>query len=478
MQNRTLTSVLLVLAMATGFLVSQWWSSEPKPAAKEVQDPLYWVAPMDANYRRDKPGKSPMGMDLVPVYGNKTYGALVGSVQLAPEIRQGLGVRTTEVVHRSLVQQYEATTTIEFNEAYITRVHPHVDGWIEAMGVVTKGDAVTKGQPLYTLYSPTLVNVQEELLVALERGQQALINSAKDRLRTLGVSESTIEAISASKKIERAVTHLAPMSGVVTDLTIRQGMYVQPGTQLMAIADPTSLWVIGEVTHDANVTDLSAAPITVNLAGRPLPQWQTKIDYVYPQVDAYRRTLRFRAPLTHTEGTLKPGMYAQATIKLPPSTPELAIPIEALIRTAGQDRVVMICSDGSFKSVEITRGNVIGDWVEIRKGLRHGDQVVTSAQFLIDSESSKDSDFQRMSHNDSASCQPASMSDHSMEGMDHSMEGMDHSMEGMDHSMEDMNHSMEGMDHSMEGMDHSMEGMDHSMEGMNHSQHAGEHDHD
>ena len=143
-------------------------------------------------------------------------------------------------------------------------------------------------------------------------------------------------------------------------------------------------------------------------------------------------------------------MYAQATIELPPRTPELAIPVDALIRTEGLDRVVMICSDGSFKSVEITRGDVIGDWVEIREGLRHGDQVVTSAQFLIDSESSKDSDFQRMSKNDGDSCQPASMSDHSMDGMDHSMEGMDHSMEGMDHSMDDMDHD----------------------------QHAGEHDHD
>lgn len=397
MGKRTIQLLSIALAVAAGFLSHLWWFSGQTPVHDENSKPLYWVAPMDPNYQRDQPGKSPMGMDLIPVYPRDITHASKGSIQLTPTISHGLGVRTAPVILRQLQRRIWANGVIAFNEELLVHMHPRVDGWIDELFVATAGDLVLSGQPLLSLYSPTLTNAQEELLVALNHGQAPMISAAKARLRALHIHESTIAELIKSRAIQPSVILEAPQSGVLTALTVRKGMYVQPGTEMAVIAPTDALWLLGEVAQGYDVSDILGASVTVTLPGAPSPPWHSVIDYVYPALTGQRRTIQFRASLANVEQQLKPGMYVSVTIEPPPSAPVLVIPTEALIRARETDRVVLICQDGGYKSITVEAGNIAGDWVEIRNGLVEGDQVVTSAQFLIDSESSKDSDFQRFS---------------------------------------------------------------------------------
>jgi membrane fusion protein, copper/silver efflux system len=376
--------------------------SQGNDVASTEKKPLYWVAPMNPNYKRDKPGKSPMGMDLIPVYeeGGAGEDSGPGTIKISPEVLNNLGVRTVLAERKPLHFQIQTVGYIEYDEDQLVHVHPRVEGWVEKLYVKASGDPVKKGQPLYEIYSPELVNAQEELLLALQRNTPRLIRAAKNRLKALQVPQTAIDQLDKTKKVKQTVTFYAPQGGVVDNLNIREGVFVMPGSTIMSIGTLKHVWVDAEIFERQAAAVAVGLPVTMTLGYLPGKEWLGDVDYVYPALDVKTRTLRVRLRFKNENEFLKPGMYAQVIIHAKNSDDRLVVPKEALIRTGSVNRVVLALDEGRFKSINVKVGRFDGQSAEILSGLAEGDRVVSSAQFLIDSESSKTSDFKRMSHAD------------------------------------------------------------------------------
>lgn len=428
MNKKTIATMLalLITAIVSHYLTKLFWLDNRHVAAEQgIDEPLYWVAPMNPDYTKDGPGKSPMGMDLVPVYAsNVAKSDSPGIVTISPDVVNNLGVRTATASLRT--QHTEITTVgyVKYDEDQLVHIHPRVEGWIENLYVKAAGDPVQKGEPLYALYSPQLVNAQEELILALNRSNARLLQASQERLQALNIDKKVIEQLKKDRKVKQNVTFFAPQTGVVDNLNIREGFFVKPGTTLMSIANLDDVWVEAEVfERQASLVEVGL-PVTMNLDYLPGQQWQGMVDYVYPSLDPKTRTARVRLRFSNIDGLLKPNMFAQVAIHADQSAPVLTIPKEAVIRTGKQNRVVLAMGEGRFKSIAITLGRMDDHYAQIVTGLKAGDRVVSSAQFLLDSESSKRSDFKRMNHDDD---------DDENEVIDEPI-GIDHSQ----HRMEDM----------------------------------------
>jgi Cu(I)/Ag(I) efflux system membrane fusion protein len=416
------------VGLIIGSLVN--WPGSDGPESETPADPagpLYWVAPMDPDYRRDGPGKSPMGMDLVPVYADDGDGDRPGTVRIAPNVVNNLGVRTATVERGFLEPEIRTVGHVAFDENELVHIHPRVEGWIQTLKVKAEGDPVTAGSPLFELYSPTLVNAQEELLLALNRNNPALIEAALQRLDALEVPASTIESVRRTRTVSQTINIPAPQSGVVQTLAVREGMYVSPGMNVMTIGPLDHVWLVGELYERQALSVGAGDAISLSLDYLPGREWTGTVDYVYPSLNEITRTVRVRAVLQNEDGALKPGMFGELRIRAArKGAPALLIPREALIRTGTQNRVVLALEEGRFRSVAVKPGHIGRYQVEILEGLMEGDRIVSSAQFLIDSESSKTSDFRRMDYTT-----PNDHSDHSDHSETNDSE-MDHS--GADHS--------------------------------------------
>jgi membrane fusion protein, copper/silver efflux system len=386
--------------LLSGYLKPQNAVQESAPLTVKKK-PLYWVAPMDPNYRRDKPGKSPMGMDLIPFYGEEG-GANdgPGTVKISPDVVNNLGVRTATVQRGFLHSQIQTVGYVKYDEDQLVHIHPRVSGWIEHLYVKASGDPVKKGEPLYSLYSPELVNAQEELLIALERDKSQLIKAAVNRLTSLRVSSWAISQIKKNREVQQNITFYAPQDGVIANLDIRQGFYVKPGSTIMSIGAIDQVWVEAEVFERQASEVVVGLPVTMTLDYLPGKEWLGEVNYVYPTLNTKTRTLRVRLRFDNEKEMLKPGMFAQVVINLENSKKTLLVPKEAVIRTGLSNRVVLALGRGRFKSVNVKVGRFDQQSAEILSGLSEGERVVTSAQFLIDSESSKTSDFKRMNHSE------------------------------------------------------------------------------
>ena len=387
-------------ALTAGVLLSlpaeHTMPSNDKTSSKK--EPLYWVAPMDSNYRRDEPGLSPMGMDLVPVYEESDSGANEGpgSVKISPTVINNLGVRTAPVEFAALENEVNTVGYVQYNQDQLIHIHPRVEGWVETLYVKAAGDQVKQDEPLYTLYSPQLVNAQEEFVLALKRNNPVLIRAAKARLKSLNVSEGFISRLQKSQQVLQNITFYSRQGGVVDELNIREGFYVKPDTSMMSIAQLDEVWVEAEVFERQAELIRVGLPVTMTLDYLSGQRWQGQVDYIYPTLDAKNRTLRVRLRFNNEGHQLKPNMFAQVSIHSQKAEKQLIVPKEAVIRTGSQNRIVIALGEGRFKSVEVTLGRSDTTHTEILSGVLAEDEVVTSAQFLIDSESSKNSDFKRM----------------------------------------------------------------------------------
>jgi len=404
--NSTKTSLFigvfigLTISAATYILTAGNIMNSEKVAEKLEEEPLYWVAPMDANFQRDEPGLSPMGMDLVPVYADSGEGPDegVGTIRISPDVINNLGVRTVSAEYKKLDKQIDTVGYVAYDEDKLVHIHPRVDGWIEKLYVTSVGSMVTKGQPLYDLYSPALVNAQEELLLGLERKNKRLIKAAENRLVALHLPEKAIKNLKKARKVQQSITFYSPQNGVVENLNIRTGFFVKPGATLMSIGDLSEVWVEAEIFERQAAQVLVDTKVMMRLDYLPGKDFSGKVDFIYPALDADTRTVKVRIHVDNQSGEFKPNMFAQVTIYTSNDTRALLIPKEALIRTGSQNRVVLALGGGSFKSVAVTVGRFDNDSVEILSGLAEGEYIVSSAQFLLDSESSKSSDFMRMNH--------------------------------------------------------------------------------
>jgi Cu(I)/Ag(I) efflux system membrane fusion protein len=297
---------------------------------------------------------------------------------------------------------------VQYDQDKLVHIHPRIQGWVDKLYTRSSGDPIKKGQALYEIYSPQLVNAQEELLLAIQRstsdqatlnsGNNRLIDAARDRLKALQLDDSFIALLMRNKKVQQTVTFYSPQDGVIDNLNIQEGFYVQPGTTMMSIGALDDVWVEAEIFERQASLIKVGLPVTMMLDYLPGRSWQGTIDYVYPTLDAKTRTLRLRLRFANNDGALKPNMFARLEIHSNREENLLVVPREAVIRTGNQDRVVLALGEGRFKSVAVELGRLDGNFAEILGGLVAGEKVVTSAQFLLDSESSKTSDFMRMAH--------------------------------------------------------------------------------
>ncbi|MDH3304392.1 MAG: efflux RND transporter periplasmic adaptor subunit [Gammaproteobacteria bacterium] len=391
--------VAVAAAIFIGILIGRSTDSTSQtagaPASSGDREVLYWVAPMDANYRRAEPGKSPMGMDLVPVYADEVD-AQPGVVAIDATIVNNLGVRTAKAKYGELSQRIETVGYVGYDEDTVQHVHTRVDGWIEKLATKATGDAVQKGQLLFELYSPTLVNAQEEYLIAWRSTNESLLKASRERLAALGVTASEVARLDRERTVRQRVRVYAEVDGVITHLGVREGIYVTPATEIMSVAELDKIWVLAEVFERQAAWVKPGQSAVVELDYLPGETWHGKVDYVYPELDPKTRTLKVRLRFDNVAQTLRPNMFARVTIHGDSVGEVVHVPREALIRGGSIDRVVVALGAGRFRAQPVQVGIESGDRVAIRKGVSVGELVVVSGQFLIDSESNIGSALARM----------------------------------------------------------------------------------
>ena len=371
------------------------------PVYKEQQkepEILYWVAPMGPNFKRDQPGKSPMGMDLVPVYADADGDD--NAIRIDPAVINNLGVRTAKVESGPLWRRIDAVASIGVDDNRVSHINLRTQGWVERMVVKSEGERVKQGDLLFELYSPDLLNAQEEYVQALGSGNASLIRASRERLIALGLEVDQIKALRRSRKTQRLVKVYAPQDGIVSSLKVGEGMFVKPATTIMTLADLSRVWVLAEVFERQADWVAVGQPAEVRLPYLPGRLWEGRVEYIYPELNPKTRTLRVRLVFDNPDEALKPNMYGKAAIFAGPKRDVLSVPREALIRSGSGNRLVVALGNGRFESREVLIGIESGDWTEIVEGVNEGEEVVVSAQFLIDSEASIKGSFVRLEAGD------------------------------------------------------------------------------
>ena len=385
-------SILIAIVLLVGYSSFEYSVSA---IAGEEQEVLYWVAPMDANYRRDKPGKSPMGMDLIPFYAGADEDG--STVTISPTVVQNLGVRTAKAELTRLWRGIDTVGYVDYDESKVSHIHLRTEGWIEKLAVESEGERVKKGDFLFDIYSPKLVNAQEELVTALATGNKGLIAATKERLSALGISASQIKKLQQDKKVRQRISIYAPQDGVVSALPVREGMFVKPSQKVMTLGDLSSVWLLAEVFERQSQWVEVGQMAEVSLSYIPGKNWEGQVEYIYPSLDPKTRTLKVRLRFDNPGEQLKPNMYANVKIFGGAKENTIVIPIEGLIRTGRDERVIIDLGGGKFEARDVTAGIESGNYVEIMIGVNDGDKIVTSGQFLIDSEASMRASLTRMS---------------------------------------------------------------------------------
>lgn len=387
----------VALGLLIGLLVADVPGDSTGGTSSDEKEILYWVAPMDANYRRNEPGKSPMGMDLVPVYaGEETGGDDENELQISASTVNNIGVRTAAAIVSDLNREIDTVGFVTIDETRTAHVHVRTSGWIDVLYRKAVGEPVKKGEPIFELYSPDLVSAQAEYLQALKLNNQPFLQAAEHRLRALGMTISEINTLKTSGKAKERIAVQAPQDGVIMALNVGEGMYVTPGQTVFSLADLSRIWVKAEIFEAQ--TGLVSVGQEAELTFPYLPgeSWTGAVGYIYPEVDPKSRTVQVRLSFANTDGRLKPNMHGDIIIAADASEGALSIPREALIRTGKTDRVILALGDGRFRPAEVIAGAEIDDRVIILDGLSEGEDVVTSGQFLIDSEASLNGAFLRM----------------------------------------------------------------------------------
>jgi Cu(I)/Ag(I) efflux system membrane fusion protein len=373
--------------------------AEASPA-KAPRKILYYRNPMDPTITSDRPMKDSMGMDYVPVYADDApsndappEAEEAGVVRIAPELVQNLGVRTAAVKRQRLALDINTVGTVAVDEHAVTALNPRVSGWVDQLHIKAVGEEVAPGQVLAEIYSPELELAQEEFLIALKgaRGSsdgRALLDAARQRLRRFRVDESEIAALRRSRHAPRTLPLRSPYRGVVTELNARQGGYVTPETRMYALADLFRVWVNVEVYASQLPWVKQGDSATLTLPFMPGRSWSGRIEYLYPTLNTQSRTVQARLAFDNPDGTLKPGMYANATIHAAARDNVLAVPRESLILTGTETAVILAPGQGRFRPVPVEPGVEDAGHVEILKGVQEGQQVVLSGQFLLDAEAS------------------------------------------------------------------------------------------
>jgi Cu(I)/Ag(I) efflux system membrane fusion protein/cobalt-zinc-cadmium efflux system membrane fusion protein len=372
----------------------------------------YWVAPMNPSYIRDKPGKSPMGMDLVPVYEEKgEEKEPVSTIRIDPVTMQNMGVRLGRVERRRLVKDIRTVGNITYDETKIFAVNTKFSGWIEKLYVDFVGDEVKKGQPLFDIYSPELVTAQEEYLLALEQYErlsdssyprvrqvtEGLLKASRTRLQYWDLTDEQIAQIGSSGKTRKTLTVYSPATGVVTKKSAFEGHFVKEGEIQYEIVNLATVWVDVDIYEYELPWVKKGMPAEMELAYIPGKPFKGKVLFIYPYLEIKTRTARLRLQFANPNDELKPGMYADIFLKSTVAKNTLVVPQEAVI-FSGMRRVVYVSlGEGKFEPREIKLGSEgNANEYQVLDGLKEGEEIVLSAQFMLDSESRLQEAIQKM----------------------------------------------------------------------------------
>jgi Cu(I)/Ag(I) efflux system membrane fusion protein/cobalt-zinc-cadmium efflux system membrane fusion protein len=351
----------------------------------------YWVAPMDPTYIRNEPGQSPMGMDLEPVYEEAgEEKEPTSTIRIDPVTVQNMGVRLGRVQRKVLSKRIRTFGSITYNERQVYTVNTKFDGWIEKLHVDFLGDRVTKGQPLFEIYSPELFAAQQEYLLAFQQYQRnrnhsngTLLEAARTRLRYWDLQEYQIRQIETSGEIRKTLTIYSPANGVVTKKNAFQGHYVKAGIHQYEIADLSTVWVDVDVYEFELPWVGEGMRAEMELAYIPGRRFEGEVLYVYPYLDPKTRTAKLRLSFDNADGSLKPGMWANVYLESALPGRHIVIPQEAVIDSGVRKVVFVALGKGRFMPREVTLGvEGKGYRVQVLEGLAESEEIVLSGQFL------------------------------------------------------------------------------------------------
>jgi len=308
-------------------------------------------------------------------------------VNLTPERIQRIGVRTGKVKHGELVMSIRAVGIIEVDQKKLARLHTRISGWVTKVHVDYVGQDVKKGDPLLEIYSPDLLTSQEEYLIAVAGGNKSLADSTRRRLELFGVPPDELNQLEKTKKARETLVLRAPIDGRVLERNVLEGSRVEPANELYRIADLSVVWLQARIYEYELPHVTVGQKVHIKLLSQPETTIQGEVAFVEPVLQEVTRTVKVRVPIKNTKELLfKPGMYADVMI-VHEMGHGLLIPESALLRTGERSLAFRVLGAGRFEPVEVSLGSRFGEWYEIRAGLSEGDEVVTSAVFLIDAES-------------------------------------------------------------------------------------------
>ncbi len=374
-------------------------NNNSQQTAQSKRKILYWRAPMNPSEVYNHPGKSKMGMDLVPVYADEASSN--GIVTISGAVQQNMNVQTAVVKEKDLSSQVTTNGILQTDEKKEYIITTKVSGWVEKLYVNYTGQKVTKGQKLIDIYSPELVAAQQELITALSYGStvmnspdKSIAGSGKDlidnsvrKLELLDVPDSEIKRIENSKEIKKYITLYAPFNGTVIQKNIIEGQKIGAGSPLLEIANLDNLWLLADIYEYELPKIQLGSPADITFTFLPGKIFKSKISFIYPTLDDKTRTVKVRFDMPNYNSELKPSMYANVKINGRNLGNYPVIPEQAVIRTGEKDIVILALGNGRFKPVEVTLGDYSGGYYQVLNGLTAGETIVTSAQFLIDSES-------------------------------------------------------------------------------------------
>ena len=404
---RQLNGMIIGAAVLLGVGAAGYWigtrttQSAPVTAAnaKTERKVLYYRNPMNPADTSPTPKKDSMGMDYAPVYADEAKPDGDTAINIGIDKVQKLGVRSAAATLRVLDKTIRAAGRIEIDERRAYAVAPKFEGWVERLHVNTGGQAVRKGQPLFDAYSPELISAQREYAIAVQgekslqqadgearNSMRQLSEASLARLRNWDMPEGQINEL-ADGKTRRSLTFHAPVSGIVLEKKAVQGMRFMPGEVLYQIADLSSVWVVADVSEQDIGLVRVGGVARVNIEAYPDTGFSGKVAFIYPTLNAATRTVQVRIEIANPQGLLKPAMFARVELAAGGGNKVLTVPSSAVIDSGTRQVVLVQLAEGRFEPRNVKLGNRSADYVEVLEGIAEGEQVVTSANFLIDAES-------------------------------------------------------------------------------------------
>jgi RND family efflux transporter MFP subunit len=382
----------------------------PQSAASAAAAPakarklLYYRNPMGLADTSPTPKKDPMGMDYIAVYEGEDEGtdkqAGTNQIRISTEKIQKLGVRTEAASMRALGKTVRAAGRVEPDERRVYAISPKFEGYVERLHVNVTGQPVARGQALFEVYSPELVSAQREYIIAAQgvqamnaaggeaqAGMKQLAESSLARLRNWDLSPEQITALVKTGEVKRTITFRSPVSGIVTEKKALQGMRFMPGESLYQVTDLSSVWVLADVFEQDIGLVKTGSQASVKINAYPDKSFSGRITYVYPTLKAETRTVPVRIELANPGQLLKPAMFAQVELQVGAKAPVLTIPDSAVIDSGTRQVVLVQLQEGRFEPREVKLGAHSDNYVEVRDGIKEGEEVVVAANFLIDAES-------------------------------------------------------------------------------------------